>query len=140
MDIDVPANNIDPNNQFYTPSPTNSVASNNGTYTPSSGNLENAPITLNEVNPSNEKNTEIYNPPENLSPKEDPSVTNFTPAQVPVETQTPIENKQQANIVDKSKGLVQLHTLTDVQDTLTLEADAEEERFITEVERTHGDI
>jgi len=45
-----------------------------------------------------------------------------------------------ARVVDKTDKITSLHEIKSSTDKLTVEADEEEERFIEEVEKHHGDL
>lgn len=78
-----------------------------------------------------------------------------SPEKVPTPKPTPEENEEETvsdivpetpttegspKIVDKTDELTSLHQIKEPQDKLTKEADEEEERFIEEVEKHHGDV
>ena len=53
----------------------------------------------------------------------------------PIEQTEPIQN-----VVDKTEQITTLHEIKSTKDKLTKEADEEEEHFIEEVEKHHGDL
>ncbi len=53
----------------------------------------------------------------------------------PIEETAPVQN-----VVDQTDKLSTLHDIGNTQDKLTREADEEEEHFIEEVEKHHGDL
>ena len=82
--------------------------------------------------PETPKSPEAFTPvPAPIPPKFEEKVE----ATVPIEETEPVQN-----VVDKTDQITTLHDIQKTEDKLTEEADEEEEHFIEEVEKHHGDL
>ncbi len=68
----------------------------------------------------------LYNEPKNEQLPSEPA---------PIPTPPPTQS-----VVDKTEQITSLHEIKSTEDELTKEADEEEEHFIEEVEKQHGDL
>lgn len=87
-----------------------------------------------ETNPDSEK----LRSPENI-PVPKPEIKKIPEAEKEI-LPTPEKNDEVENVVDKTSEITTLHDIKPTKDKLTIEADEEEERFIEEVEKHHGNL
>ncbi len=94
--------------------------------------------------PETAPSPETQTPPETLKPKEEipvpapKTVKPTPPLEVPKDGE--VEPPQVPNVVDKTDQVTSLHEIKEPKDKLTEEADEEEEHFIEEVEKHHGNL
>ena len=99
----------------------------------SSGTTEGGFIPETPAPPETQKSPESIPTPTPPQPKK--------PEKSVEEAPTPIEQTEPTqNVVDKTEQITTLHEIKSTKDKLTKEADEEEEHFIEEVEKHHGNL
>jgi len=113
----------------------------NTPVTPSSSFGESAEMRTtieSSFSPESAKPTETLKSPESIPvPKPE------TVKETEISTNSSIQQNQTdstKHVVDKTNQITTLHDIKPTKDKLTLNADEEEERFIEEVERHHGNL
>ena len=129
-----------PNSQIDDSSGINPVEPNNTTSDPTS-----TPTPLGTTNvergyiPETPRPSETILPPENLQPPVPPK--SVEPEKSVEETLLSVEQTTPVTeVADKTDQITTLHEIKETKDKLTEEADEEEEHFIEEVEKHHGDL
>jgi len=88
--------------------------------------------------PEAQPSPEILNSQENIPVPSPETAQTASPLEVPKDGA--IKPTQIQNVVDKTDQLTSLHEIKKPKDKLTKEADDEEEHFIEEVEKHHGNL
>lgn len=99
---------------------------------------ESASVPETPSSPETQTSPEIQKLPEKLTGPIPKTAQAAPPLEVP--KNGAVEPTQIPNIVDKTDQLTTLHEIKEPKDKLTKEADEEEEHFIEEVEKHHGDL
>ncbi len=94
--------------------------------------------------PETPSSSETQTPSESLRSKEKIPIPTPEPAPSTPPLETPkdgvVESVEVPNVVDKTDEITSLHEIKKPMDKLTKEADEEEEHFIEEVEKHHGNL
>jgi len=94
--------------------------------------------------PETPSSSEVQTSPESLTSQEKIPIPSPKAAQSPSQLEVPrdsvVEPAQVQNVVDRTDQVTSLHEIKEPKDKLTEEADDEEEHFIEEVEKHHGNL